>query len=276
MRRASVAEFARSVPDLPGGVVAVVLSEQVLHATESARWLAARGASAVIDLGAGVDAAEVDCPVVTIEERPAERGLADQMNLLIDALDGRWVTWLWAGEFLFYPFCETRALADLTAFLTDERRQSLFAYALDLYAHDLPGAETCPTKADLWIDHEGYHAFPKGNQQLKVYGGLGWRFHEMLPRGMEQIGRTVLFKATRGIHMGEDMTFEDEHYASVSCPWHNSPTGAVMSLRRTRRIMAHPNFGPLRAKLEWRGTAPFGWTSAELMEEGMLEPGQWF
>lgn len=276
MRLASVAEFARRRPDLPGGVVAVVLSEQVLHATASARWLQGKGARAVIDVGAGVDAAEVDCPVITIEERPAERGLADQMNLLIDALDGRWVTWLWAGEFFLYPFCESRALADLTEFLTDERRRSLFAYALDLYAHDLPGEGSCPTEAALWIDKAGYHAFPRSNQQLRVFGGLGWRFHEMLPTGMEQIGRTALFKAAHGVHLGQDMMFEDEDYASVSCPWHNSPTGAVMSLRRTRRIMAHPNFGPLRSKLEWRGTAPFHWTSTELMEDGMIEPGQWF
>ena len=272
----TIAEFVRRPPALPGGVVGVVLCESGLHATESANWMAGLGASVVIALGEGVDVDAVSCPVIRIAEPPKERGVADQLNLLIDALDGRWITWAWAGEFLFFPFCETRTLSDLTAFLTDERRCSLYAYALDLYGQDLPGEGECPTRTVLSIDVEGYHAFPKENQHLRVFGGLGWRMQELCPRGMEQIGRTVLFRAARGVHLGPQMMFEDEDYASVSCPWHNSPTGAVMSLRRTRRIMAHPNFAPLRARLEWRGTEPFGWSSAELLERGMIEPGQWF
>ncbi|MFK7944874.1 MAG: hypothetical protein AB8B85_18465 [Paracoccaceae bacterium] len=273
---ASVAEFARKTSSLPGGVVGVVLCESDLHATASAKWLARLGTGAVIAIGPGVDAESVACPVIQIAERPYERGIAEQLNLLFGALDGRWVAWLWAGEFLIYPFYETRSLADLTAFMTDERRRSLYTYALDLYAQDLPGAETCPTEAALSIDISGYHAFPKENQQLRVFGGLGWRFQEMVPRGMEQIGRTSLFKAARSVRMDRELIFHDPDYAAVQCPWHNNPTGAVMTLRRTRRIMAHPNFGPLRERLEWRGTEPFDWTSSQLLERGMIEPGQWF
>ena len=252
------------------------MCESDVHATASAAWLVEKGAGAIIQLGEGISSADVECPLVTISERPSDKGLAAQLNLLIDALDGRWVVWLWAGEFFIYPFCETRSLNDLLGFLTDERRHGLFSYALDLYGQDLPDADTSPTEATLFYDNMGYHAFPNSNQQLRIFGGLGWRYQELLPRGMEQIGRTSLFKAKRGVHLGRDLVFEDLSYASVACPWHNSPTGAVMTLRRTRRIMAHPNFGPVRAQLEWCGTESFGWTSAELLEHGMIEPGQWF
>lgn len=273
----TIAEFVqRGARDLPAGMVGIVLCESTLHASEAAARLARQGVAAVIAVGPGVEPEAVSCPVFQIAERPAGHGPAEQLNLLTDALAGRWVVWLWNGEFLLFPFCETRRLAELAAFLTDERRCGLYTYALDLYSHDLPEASVAPDGVSLSFDNAGYYAFPRENKELKVFGGLGWRFQELLPRGMQQIGRTSLFLARKGVHMGRDMIFENADYASVSCPWHNNPTGAVMSLRRTRRIMAHPNFNQMRGKLDWSGTEPFSWQSAQLLEHGMIEPGQWF
>ena len=56
-------------------------------------WLARLGASAVISVGAG--AGDPGCPVFEIAERPARHGTVDIMNLLIDALSGRWLVWVW-------------------------------------------------------------------------------------------------------------------------------------------------------------------------------------
>lgn len=273
----TIGEFVhRRAKALPDGPIGIVLCESELNAIDTAARLARQGVRVVIALGPGVASDKVDCEVFEIAERPTARSAPDQMNLLIDALAGRWIVWLWNAEFLVFPFCETRRLADLVAFLTDERRKSLYTYALDLYSQDLRDLDTSPTEAELFFDTAGYHAFPQANQQLTVFGGLGWRFQELLPKGMQQIGRTSLFRAERGVHLDDAMIFEDLDYASVSCPWHNSPTGAVMSLRRTRRIMAHPHFAQMRGKLEWSGTEPFSWHSRQLLEHGMIEPGQWF
>ena len=272
----TVQALTQARPQIPGEAVAILICDSPLHAEASARRLARQGVGSIVALGCDWEFAEIGVPVFAVAERVSDARMREQINPLIDHLHGRWVVWLWNGEFFVFPFGETRLIGDLTAFLSDERRQSLFCYAFDLYARDLPGSEQAPELAELCFDAEGYHAFPKEDQQLRVFGGLGWRFQELLPETMRQIGRTTLFRAERGVHLERGMVFGDPVYASVSCPWHNNPTGAVMSLRRTRQIMAHPNFPPLRERLVWRGTERFRWTSEQLLELGMIEPGQWF
>lgn len=275
MQFRTVAEFARARPRLPRGVVAVLLCESRLHAAASARRLAAQGAAAVIVVGEA-PAVELPCPVVRIDEEPREGQVAGLLNGLFDALAGRWVLWLWNGEFFVFPYGETRTLADLAQFLDDERRVSVFTYALDLYADDLPREREPPEEARLFFDRLGYHAFPRPDRQLRLFGGLGWRFEELTPAHMHQLGRATLLRPARGVHMGRDLLFEDPAYSSVSAPWHHSPTAAVMTLRRSWRIFAHPRFPDLRRSLHWHGTTPFEWSSRQLLELGMIEPGQWF
>ena len=72
------------------------------------------------------------------------------------------------------------------------------------------------------------------------------------------------------------MVFEDPDYASVSCAWHHNPTTATMTLRRARRLTAHPQFAAVRDRLVWSGSERFEWTSEQLLRLGMIEPGQWF
>ena len=269
------ATFAKSRPTLPPGVVAILLCESEIHAQASADRLIDQGITALVVVGS----AKIVSPTVPIFQISHYDGPPDThslLNTLFDALSGRWVLWLWNGEFFVFPFGETRVLADLAAFLEDERRKVLFTYALDLYGEDLPAADVDPRECDLYFDREGYHAFPKEQNQLRVYGGLGWRFAEITPKDLHQIGRSSLIRAQAGVHLGRDMIFHDVEYGSVSCPWHHNPTGAILGLRRTRRIMAHPNFPAVRNKLIWWGSEPVAWTSAQLLEAGMIEPGQWF
>ena len=47
-------------------------------------------------------------------------------------------------------------------------------------------------------------------------------------------------------------------------------------LRRAYRILAHPGFTDVAGDLIWQGSTPFEWTSRQLLELGMIEPGQWF
>lgn len=272
----SVSAFIKARPKLPGGVIAVLLCETPMQVVASAQRLETQGASVILAIGATADLPELGIPIVRIAELPTQRSAWLMLNALIDALADRWLLWLWNGEFFVFPFGETRTLNDLTAFLSDERRRSIFTYALDLYANDLPAANADPQSHILHFDRIGYHAFPKEEQVLRIYGGLGWRFAEFTPKEQHQIGRISLFRATKGVWMDRKYLFDDPEYGSVQCKWHHNPTAAMMTLRRARRIVAHPQFFEVRGKLTWAGTQRFDWTSQQLLELGMIEPGQWF
>lgn len=272
----TVSAFIKARPSLPGGVIAVLLCETRMQIAATAKRLQSQGAAAILAIGDHIDLPELEIPVVRIAEIPTQRSGWVLLNALIDALTDRWMLWLWNGEFFVFPFGETRTLNDLTAFMADERRRSIFTYALDLYDNDLPGRSEDPQACSLSFDRIGYHAFPKDEQVLRLYGGLGWRFAEYTPKELHQIGRASLFRATKGVWMDRKYLFEDPEYASVQCKWHHNPTAAMMTLRRARKIAAHPNFHEVRGKLVWAGTQRFDWTSQQLLELGMIEPGQWF
>lgn len=275
MKYGTAQEFARDRARLPSGPVAVVLCDSPRQAQNTVARLAGQGAAVILVVGEAGPLDTGGCTLVRIAEDPG-RYAYRVVNTILGGLAGRWVVWLWAGEFLFFPYCETRTLPELIAFLEDERRRVLFCYALDLYGIDMPGPHQPPWELDLDFDRTGYQPFPQPDQGLNLYGGLGWRFEELAPDNMAQIGRSALVRADRGIALDRNWRFGDRHYDSVSCPWHHSPTGAVMTLRRTWRIMAHPGFADVCGDLIWQGSARFDWTSRQLLEDGMIEPGQWF
>ncbi|MEM9059593.1 MAG: hypothetical protein AAGD13_03950 [Pseudomonadota bacterium] len=272
----TIEALVKARPDLAGGVVAVLLCETPAQTNCSMRRLAAQGAGSLIVIGDAPEPSDLDVQVVRVKQLPSQRSAWSMLNQLIDLLAGRWLLWLWNGEYFVFPFGETRTLSDLAAFLGDERRKMIFTYAFDLYANDLPNGGDNLEEADLHFDRIGYHAFPRDEKVLRLFGGLGWRFAEFAPRETQQIGRTSLFKAEKGVWMDRKYLFEDAEYASVQCKWHHNPTAAVMSLRRTRRILAHPEFHRVRGNLLWEGSEKFDWTSRQLLELGMIEPGQWF
>ncbi len=267
---------------LSGGPLAVVLAEQRYMVRETVARMLRLGAAAVIVAGTetadlfreGLPEGARVIPVRADLDRPG--GAAAVLNAVGARWPGRWIAWAFNGEFLFFPWCETRVLADITTFLAEERRRILYCYALDLYADPLPADGTAPEEAGLRMDVSGYHAFPKEQGWLDVYGGLGWRFEGMIPAAQQHIGRASLYRSDPEVPLGPELRFAKLAYASVSCPWHHNPTGAVMSLRRARQLFANPGFEAVRRKLVWAGSRPFDWSSAQLLELGMIEPGQWF
>lgn len=267
--------FQQARPRLPGGIVGIVLCESDRHAQVTIDRLVDQGVSIVIAIGA-TDAIAAEVPTVRIAEKPDTKSARSILNNVFEALTGQWVIWLWNGEFFVFPYGETRTLPDLTAFLGDERRVSFYTYVLDLYDRELPTPAEDPQQAPLYFDRIGYHAFPKDGQQLRLFGGLGWRFEEFLPAALQPIGRTALLKLAPGIELDRELLFGQSVYDSVSCPWHHNPTGAVMSLRRSRRVLAHPQFPKVADKLIWAGSTRFEWNSRQLLTLGMIEPGQWF
>jgi len=271
----SVHQAAHAIAGLGPGVIGILLCDSQRHVAASARRMADQGVGAIIAVGRTETLPELDIPVVHIADPLQGDTARDVLNALFASLTGRWVLWLWNGEFLYFPFGETRSLDDLTEFLNNERRKGFYAYAIDLYAPSMP-EDGAPADWDLSFDRIGYHAFPRPDQQLRLYGGLGWRFEELTPPAMQPLGRTALLKVAPGVQLDREMLFGQTEYDSVSCPWHHSTTGAVMTMRRAHRILAHPNFPPVADNLMWLGSVRFQGTSRQLLELGMIEPGQWF
>lgn len=268
-------DFRRARASLPSGPVGIVLCDSPRQARTTVRRLVGQGAALIVTVGEAGPLDTAGQPLVRIGEHPG-RHAHRVLNTILGAMAGCWVVWLWAGEFLFYPFGETRSLPELTAFLEDERRRVLYCYALDLYGIDMPRPDQAPWDLALHFDRIGYQPFPQPDQGLNLYGGLGWRFEELAPPAMSQLGRSALVRVERETTLDRNWRFGDREHDSVSCPWHHSPTGAVMTLRRSWRILAHPGFADVAGDLIWQGSTRFDWTSRQLLEAGMIEPGQWF
>lgn len=196
-----------------------------------------------------------------------------------------WFYYCFNSEYLFYPFCETRNIREMLAFHTEERRDAMLAYVIDLYAGDLdryPDA-VCPSEALL--DRTGYYAlarkdaaknFEPKERQLDFYGGLRWRFEEHIAWTRRKIDRIALFRAQRGLELRDDHTFNIEEYNTYACPWHHNLTAAIASFRTAKALRTNPGSMYEIRKFQWRNSVRFDWTSQQLMDLGLMEPGQWF
>ena len=81
---------------------------------------------------------------------------------------------------------------------------------------------------------------------------------------------------TTGLALRPDHTFSDEEYNTYSCPWHHNLTAAIASFRVAKALVRNPGSRDVIASFAWRGSHPFRWNSQQLMELGLMEPGQWF
>ncbi|ANT59767.1 hypothetical protein AYJ57_04905 [Salipiger sp. CCB-MM3] len=197
----------------------------------------------------------------------------------------RWMHYCYNAEFLFYPFCETRSVGEMLAFHTEERRDAMLTYVVDLYAGDLKHAPDAVSLDDAWLDRSGYYALarsdaPRGGapkeRQLDFFGGLRWRYEEHVPPERRKIDRIALFRAKRGLVLREDHTFSDEEYNTYACPWHNNLTAALASFRTAKALKRNPGSSHDIASFRWHNSARFEWHSRQLLDLGLMEPGQWF
>ena len=199
------------------------------------------------------------------------------------APEGVWFYYGWNAEFLFTPFCESRSVGELLAFVAEERRDSVLTYAIDLYADDLSLVPGAVSRERAHLDRTGYYALarkgPDGNpaeRQLDFFGGLCWRFEEHIPPARRRIDRVALFRNRKGLRIRADHTFNLPEYNTYACPWHNSPTAAVCSFRAAKALKRNPGSSAAIHSFMWHNSVPFGWQSRQLMELGLMEPGQWF
>lgn len=211
--------------------------------------------------------------------------VADIMNSLIAARPGLWFYYCYNGEYLFFPFCETRNFREMTIFNSEERRESVLTYVIDLYAGDLNTHPNAVSLADVYLDRSGYYAQGRKDpenpdhtldRQMDFFGGLRWRFEEHVPPPKRRIDRVAVFKAVKGLEMRPDHTFNIDEYNTYACPWHNNLTAAICSFRTAKALKTNPGSTFDIPTFKWHNSARFEWKSQQLMDLGLMEPGQWF
>ncbi|OIQ69421.1 hypothetical protein GALL_489780 [mine drainage metagenome] len=212
-----------------------------------------------------------------------DSAVQDTVNAIIQAAPGIWLYYCFNGEYLFHPFCETRNIRELIAFHAEERRDAVLTYVIDLYAGDLDAFPNAVTLDHALLDRSGYYALSRQDankqakeRQLNFYGGLRWRFEEHIPPAKRKIDRVALFKAVPGLELRDDHTFNVEEYNTYACPWHNNITVAIVSFRTAKALKSNPGSTFDIHSFRWHNSTEFKWHSQQLMDLGLMEPGQWF
>ena len=207
------------------------------------------------------------------------------VNTIINAAPGQWIYYCYNAEFLFYPFCETRAITEMLAFHTEERRDSMLTYIIDLYTDDLDAAPDAVSLERAHLDRSGYYALARPDmlneghpkeRQLDFYGGLRWRYEEHVPSARRKIDRISIFRAIPGLKLREDHTFSDEEYNTYACKRHHNLTATICSFRTAKALKTNPGSRYEIDTFKWHNSAPFEWHSRQLLDLGLMEPGQWF
>lgn len=213
----------------------------------------------------------------------ADHALEVILNTMIAALPGQWLYYCYNAEYLFYPFCEHRSVGEMLAFMTEERRDTVMSYVIDLYARDLGTHADGVDRDHAHFDKSGYYALArKGadgktlDRQVNVYGGLRWRFEEHIARARQRTDRVSFFRAQPGLQMLADRSFNLAEYNTYACPWHNNLTAAICSFRTAKALRRNPGSRAVIDTFHWPQSEPFRWQSQQLLDLGLMEPGQWF
>ena len=272
----------------PKGPFALVMAEDGVEVNSTLQHYLTMGFREVILLapegvGPGTDLAP---RIQTVRHDVfAEAALEGAVNVLIEVVPGEWIYAGYNAEYLYFSFCETRNVRELIAFHMEERRDAFLSYVIDLYAGDLGRFDNAVSREEALLDRSGYYALGRADPanhnhprewQLDFFGGLRWRFEEHVPVARRKIDRIAFFRAKPGLRLRTDFTFSDEEYNTYACPWHNNITTAVMSFRTAKALRTNPGSKFDIHTFYWRNSTPFEWKSQQLMDLGLMEPGQWF
>ena len=274
---------------LANGPIALILVEDEVEVDTTIRHHVAAGFKSVIafmpaTFGLPADVAATSHRV-DYNAKSSSLPLSEIVNELIPMTHGQWLFYCYNAEFLFHPFSETRNVAEMLTFHAEEQRDAMLTYVVDLYAGDLQKNRNGVSIDDAYLDKTGYYALARSDtenhghpkeRQLDFFGGLHWRFEEHIPQIRRKIDRISLFKSKPGLEMRPDFTFSDEEYNTYACPWHNNLTSAVMSFRVAKALKRNPGSSFDIHNFKWHNSAKFEWHSRQLMDFGLMEPGQWF
>ena len=214
----------------------------------------------------------------------APNALSKIVNPVIRAVRaGTWLYYCYNAEYLFWPFSETRSIGELLGFHSEERREAMLTYVIDLYAQDLSAAPSGVDLATAMLDQSGYYALNRSDtldtwheRQYDFFGGLRWRFEEFVPEDRRKIDRIALFTAQPDLALRETHLLSNEEYNTFACPWHNNLTAAICSFRVAKALKANPSSNERISNFTWSKSVRFEWRAQQLMDLGLMEPGQWF
>ncbi|MEZ5796854.1 MAG: hypothetical protein R3D63_04790 [Paracoccaceae bacterium] len=273
---------------LAKGPVSVVMAEDEVEIDSTLRHNLSTGFPVVLLLAPPEVTLAVDLTEkvhVVAHDVYADQALPEAVNRIADAAPGAWIYYCYNAEYLFFPFCETRTVRDLLAFHAEERREAMLTYVIDLYAGDLDRNRNAVSLEDAYLDRSGYYALARKDEarnwapkerQLDFYGGLRWRFEEHVPWSRRKIDRIGIFRARKGLKLLPDFTFAEDEPNTYACPWHNNLTAAICSFRTAKALRTNPGSRFEIQNFRWHNSTPFDWHSQQLMDLGLMEPGQWF
>ncbi|NBD28636.1 MAG: hypothetical protein GVY31_01185 [Alphaproteobacteria bacterium] len=287
MQYSSLQDFlSRGKAALAKGPVALILAEDEVELDSTIRHHIDTGFRAVIVFAMpGANLAQDVAGLVhhVAYQTTADGALETAVNAVIEAAGPIWLFYCYNAEYLFYPFCESRAVGEMIAFNMDERRDTILTYVIDLYAGDLGQHPQAVALEDAHLDKSGYYALSRKDRrnndldrQMDFFGGLRWRFEEHVPKPRRRIDRVSLFRNKPGLKLLPGHLFNDPEYNTYSCPWHHNLTAAVCSFRTAKALKRNPGSTFEIKTFRWHNSAPFEWHSQQLLDLGLMEPGQWF
>ena len=185
---------------------------------------------------------------------------------------GRWCLSIDATDLFVFARCETRPLRALTDFLETEHRSHLYALVIETYAGTAP---TEPASEPLF-DPCGYVTEAPGpDGGVAVRGGPRRRttFRSM-PAMTPPIDRVPLVRWRRHhAYLEGTRRLRPSRLNAPHAPWHSSPTACLLRLGTLTPDQAAATTG--RDRLCTDVSRRYR-SSDDLVECGLLNPGQWF
>jgi hypothetical protein len=287
MHYSSLSDFlSQGKAALAKGPVALIMAEDEVELDSTIRHHIDSGFKAVVvfAMPGFTLAGDVADLVHRVDYQTTDDGaLETAVNAVIGAAGPIWLFYCYNAEYLFYPFCESRTVGEMIAFNIEERRDTILTYVIDLYAGDLGQHPLAVALEDAHLDKSGYYALSRKDRwnnvldrQMDFFGGLRWRFEEHVPKPRRRIDRVSLFRNKTGLELLPGHLFNDPEYNTYSCPWHHNLTAAVCSFRTAKALKRNPGSTFEIETFRWHNSAPFEWHSQQLLDLGLMEPGQWF
>ncbi len=200
-----------------------------------------------------------------------ERALAWSNALRHRHAAGRWCLSIDATDLFVFARCETRPLRALTDFLETEHRGHLFALVIETYANAAPAEAT----SEPLFDPCGYVTEAPGpDGGVAVRGGPRRRTaFRTVPALSPPIDRVPLVRWRRHhAYLEGTRRLWPSRLNAPHAPWHSSPTACLLRLGTlTPDVSAAPQRDRLCTDVSRRFRS-----SDDLVECGLLNPGQWF